>query len=131
MTREIQVVAGILWRDGRFLAVERPRHKVHGGFWEFPGGKAEPGESLEEALGRELCEELGVRPLSVDFWREKRHVYPEYAVRLFFFHVRAFSGEPAAREGQTMAWIEPGRDGGRPFLPADAEILAALNEQGG
>lgn len=127
---EFDVVAAIVWRDGRFLAVERPAGKAHAGYWEFPGGKVEPGEGLLQALARELDEELGIVPLDAELWREKRHVYPEYAVRLFFFQVWAFSGALRAREGHRVAWLSPHEPDSREFLPADREILATLLASG-
>jgi len=127
---EFDVVAAVIWRDGRFLAVERPAGKAYAGFWEFPGGKVEPGEGLDQALARELDEELGIAPLDAELWREKRHVYPEYAVRLFFFQVRTFSGALKPREGHRVAWISPHEPDAREFLPADREIRAALTHAG-
>ena len=127
---EIEVVAAILWRNGRCLATSRPEGGRHVGFWEFPGGKTEPGESLEAALVRELAEELGVALLSFEHWLTKRHVYPEYAVTLHFFHVTEFDREPTPREGQSLRWIDPAQGlAGCPdltFVPADVEVVEAL-----
>lgn len=120
------VVAGIVWRDGRFLGVERPAGKAHAGWWEFPGGKVEPGESLEAALIRELQEELSFTSTRLIFWREKRFVYPQGPVRLNFFHVTDFSGEVAPLEGQRFAWFTPGQTDAGIFLPANADIVPAL-----
>lgn len=124
----VKVAAGILWRGGRLLAAQRPGGKPLAGFWELPGGKLEAGESAEAALARELAEELGVTVLEARFWRVSEHDYPErgFRVRLHFFHVRKFSGEPRAREGQALAWVTPEAAAGMAFLPADAEILRAL-----
>lgn len=120
------VVAAVTWRDGRFLAVERPEGKAHAGWWEFPGGKVEPGESLEQALVRELREELGFTATRLKFWREKRYVYPQGPVHLYFFHVLKFSGEVAPQEGQRFAWYAPGEADVNIFLPANADIVPAL-----
>lgn len=122
----ISVVAGILWRAGRFLAVQRPEGKLHAGFWEFPGGKVEPGESLEAALVREFEEELGLTPLKYSFWREKRHTYPELTVHLHFFQITEAAGAPLALEGHRVAWVAPAEARELPFLEADASIVAAL-----
>lgn len=73
--RTITVVAGIVWRGDSFLAVRRPEGKPHAGFWEFPGGKVEYGETLEQALARELHEELGITPICMQAWRVVRHIY--------------------------------------------------------
>ena len=129
----IDVAAGILWRGGRLLAAQRPGGKPLAGFWELPGGKLEAGESAEAALARELAEELGVRVREARFWRLAEHAYPERGirVRLHFFHVTEFDGEPVAREGQALAWVTPQDAGALPFLPADADIVRELQEPEG
>lgn len=128
--RHMDVAAGILWRGERFLAALRPPDRVQGGWWEFPGGKVEAFETPQTALARELREELGV---TVDaetcvFWRVLEHSYanPLRLVRLHFFHVRRFSGEPYSREGQTLRWVTPEEAGTLSFLAADAPVAAAL-----
>lgn len=124
----VDVAAGILWREGRLLAAQRPHGKPLAGFWELPGGKLEAGESPAQALARELAEELGVTVREARFWRRTEHDYPERGirVRLHFFHVPEFSGEPTAREGQALAWVTPEEAAALHFLPADADILGAL-----
>lgn len=123
---DLQVVAGVVWRGGRFLAVERPPDKVLAGWWEFPGGKVEPGESLEAALIRELQEELSFTSTSLTFWRRKRFVYPRGPVMLHFFHVTEFTGEVVPLEGQRFGWFTPGQADVSIFLPANADIVPAL-----
>ena len=83
----IEVVGGILWRGGSFLAAQRPEGHPQAGFWEFPGGKVEPGESLEAALARELAEELSLSVRNPRLWRTVEHDYDFRAVRLHFFHI--------------------------------------------
>ncbi len=124
--RIIEVVAGVMWRGGRFLAVRRPPGTSMAGYWEFPGGKIEPGETPAEALVRELDEELGVRVHGLEYWRELVHDYPHAKVQLYFFHVRGIDGEPHPREGQELSWLTPGGECDLTFLPADEDILADL-----
>jgi 8-oxo-dGTP diphosphatase len=131
MSREIRVVAGIVWKGAQFLAVDRPDGKAFAHMWEFPGGKIIPGESAEAALARELQEELRITPTAFGFWREKSHQYDGLLVHLTFFHVHAFRGAPFPAEGQSLAWILPGQTGTRAFLPADVEIVEALKTYAG
>jgi len=99
------VAVGILIDpDGRFLLTSRPTGKVYAGFWEFPGGKLEAGESVEQALRRELQEEIGVTIGAAHAWREQLVDYPHALVRLHFCKVFEWSGHFEMREGQTMAW---------------------------
>lgn len=130
MNDEIDVVAAILWRDGRFLAVKRPEGKPMAGYWEFPGGKVRAGESLQDALAREIAEELGLAVGRSRAFAEKRHAYEHAKVRLYFMQVEEWHGEPRALEGQDLAWMDPLEAAGRRFLPADAEVLSALARQG-
>lgn len=122
----IRVVAGVIWRGDRFLAVRRPEGKSMAGFWEFPGGKVEPGESLEAALARELTEELGLLPLDVRHWRDVTHRYPQGTVHLSFFHIRDFKGVPRPLEGQGLRWVTASEASALDFLEADREIVARL-----
>lgn len=122
----VEVVAGILWRDGRFLAVERPEGKPRAGFWEFPGGKLEAGESAESALVRELKEELGVDATTYRFWQHVEHAYEDFTVRLHFYHVTGFSGEPQGLEGHKLAWLDAQAAQALPFLEADRPLVAQL-----
>ena len=122
----VEVVAAVIWRDGRYLGVRRPEGKPLAGAYEFPGGKIEPGETPQAALARELREELGITPTAIAFFREKAHVYEHLSVQLHFFHVRAFAGEPLPLEGQDMEWLTPQEGRMRPFLEADRDIVDAL-----
>ncbi|MEF2144972.1 MAG: (deoxy)nucleoside triphosphate pyrophosphohydrolase [Desulfovibrionaceae bacterium] len=130
MADEMQVVAAVIWQDGKYLAVERPDHGPWAGWWEFPGGKVEPGERLESALGRELREELNITPLRFRFWRAKKHPYRNLSVHLHFFHVFEYSGLLLPQEGQVMTWLAPECPGSRVFLPADVEIVEELRRLG-
>ena len=128
--KKLEVAAGILWRGGRFLAAQRPPGSVQQGFWEFPGGKIEPGEAPAQGLARELREELGVGISQPLFWRLEEHVYadPPRHVLLHFFHVHDFTGEPCSREGQALRWVTRAEALDLPFLAADIPVLHALEE---
>ena len=102
-----EVAVGILLReDGAMLLSTRPPGKAYAGYWEFPGGKLEPGESVQAALARELHEELGVSldPAAITRWREQLVDYPHALVRLHFCRVTAWQGELQMREGQSASW---------------------------
>ena len=124
----IDVAAGIIWRGGHFLASQRPTNKVMEGYWEFPGGKIEGAESPEEALKRELAEELGIGVREASYWQCVEHYYADRKlnVRLYFFHVTDFSGEPCPAEGQNLRWISPDEARALDFLPADSGVLEQL-----
>jgi len=101
----IEVAAGVLQRpDGAFLLAQRPAGKVYAGYWEFPGGKIEPGEPAAAALARELHEELGIDVVDARPWQVTRMDYTHARVRLHFCKVLAWRGELQMREGQAMAW---------------------------
>lgn len=91
-------------REGRFLLTSRPAGKVYAGYWEFPGGKFEPGETLEQALRRELHEELGIGIGAVHPWQHEVFDYPHARVRLHFCKVYDWTGDFEMREQQQMAW---------------------------
>ena len=121
----LQVVCGILRRGGKMLVSCRSKG-AYAGYWEFPGGKVEAGESLEQALDRELREELGVNIERPVFWKSLRHVYPERTVELQVFFVDAFCGEPQPLEGQRLQWVAPEEGFNLSFLPADVALLQEL-----
>ncbi|MGE5117253.1 MAG: NUDIX domain-containing protein [Betaproteobacteria bacterium] len=101
----VDVAVGVLLdAEGRFLLTSRPAGKVYAGHWEFPGGKIEPGESVEQALRRELHEELGIDIAGAEPWKIELVDYPHARVRLHFCKVRAWSGVFEMRERQAMAW---------------------------
>lgn len=101
----VQVAVGVLIKtDGLFLLTSRPPGKAYAGYWEFPGGKLEAGESVAQALGRELEEELGIRISQVEPWRSTQVDYPHAWVQLNFCKVSAWEGEMQMREGQEFAW---------------------------
>jgi 8-oxo-dGTP diphosphatase len=127
----VDVAVGVLIDpDGRFLLTSRPEGKVFAGYWEFPGGKLEAGESVEEALARELHEELGIAVGAVAPWRVELMDYPHARVRLHFCKVFAWSGAFEMREQQQMAWQTlPVRVG--PVLPGTLPVLRWFAEERG
>jgi 8-oxo-dGTP diphosphatase len=123
----IDVAAAVLVRaDGSFLMAQRPAGKVYGGYWEFPGGKLEPGEPAARALARELHEELGLDIEAATPWITRVYTYPHGTVRLHFFRVRRWQGEPRGREGQAFAWQRVEATTVAPMLPANEPVLRAL-----
>jgi 8-oxo-dGTP diphosphatase len=123
----IEVSAAVLQRpDGSFLLAQRPEDKIWAGYWEFPGGKVEPGETPYHALVRELHEELGIEVETAYPWITRVFTYPHATVRLNFFRVTAWSGEPHPHEGQQFSWQLPTKVIVDPILPANAPILRAL-----
>ena len=123
----IDVAAAILIRpDDRVLLAQRPAGKVFGGYWEFPGGKLEPGEAPAEALARELHEELGVEIEDAAPWITRVYDYPHGTVRLRFFRVRRWRGDPHGREGQAFSWQCVDLPSVAPMLPANSPVLRAL-----
>lgn len=125
--RRIAVVAAVLQQpDGRFLLAQRPQGKVYAGYWEFPGGKVEPGESPLAALQRELHEELGIEVTEAYPWLIREFDYEHADVRLHFFRVRGWYGELHGREAQAFAWQRIDAIEVSPLLPANGPILNAL-----
>jgi 8-oxo-dGTP diphosphatase len=101
----VDVAVGVLIdKEGRFLLTSRPVGKVYAGFWEFPGGKLEAGETVEQALRRELHEELGITIGAVHPWKIELMDYEHARVRLHFCKVYGWQGEFEMREQQAMAW---------------------------
>jgi 8-oxo-dGTP diphosphatase len=119
----IDVAVGVLIdSQGRFLLTSRPEGKVYAGYWEFPGGKVEAGESIEQALRRELHEELGITIGAAKPWQVTLHDYPHALVRLHFCKVFAWTGEFQMREAQQMAWADlPVQV--QPVLPGTIPVL--------
>ena len=127
----IQVAAGVISREGRYLIARRKAEKHLGGLWEFPGGKREPGESLTDCLQRELREELGIDvALPVQF-RVIRHAYPGKTVELHFFHCTISGGEARALDCEEIRWVMPEELTGYEFPPADRPLLTALKRLAG
>ncbi|HUP95776.1 MAG TPA: Nudix family hydrolase [Burkholderiales bacterium] len=125
--RRVEVAAAVLQRaDGSFLLAQRPAGKFYAGYWEFPGGKIEPGEAAVSALVRELHEELGIDVQRAYPWITRDYDYAHAAVRLRFYRVTEWSGELHGRESQQFMWQHVDAISVSPLLPANGPILGAL-----
>jgi 8-oxo-dGTP diphosphatase len=123
------VAVGVLTDpEGRVLLTTRPPGKAYAGYWEFPGGKVEPGESVEQALRRELQEEIGVTIGPVRPWRTLTVDYPHALVRLHVGRVHAWHGELQMHEGQTYAWQRL-PVAVAPVLPGTVPLLRWLEDE--
>jgi 8-oxo-dGTP diphosphatase len=129
--RPVDVAVGVLIdADGRFLLTSRPDGKVYAGYWEFPGGKLEAGENVEQALRRELQEELGITIGQAEPWKVEMVDYPHARVRLHFCKVFEWAGELQMRERQAMAWERlPVQVG--PVLPGTVPVLQWFADEQG
>ena len=119
-------MAVLIRSDGAALLAQRPDDKVYSGYWEFPGGKIEPGEPVAEALGREIREELGIEIERAYPWITRVFTYPHAKVRLHFHRVYAWRGEPRALEHQALAWQRSEAISVDPLLPANGPVLRSL-----
>ncbi len=128
MSRKVvNVAAGVITReDGSFLIGQRAPGTFYPGYWEFPGGKVEAGESPADALKRELDEELGIRVERLYPWLVREHAYEHAHVRLHFFEVPQWQGEVNDHVHSALAWVRPGHVDRSPMLPANGPILKAL-----
>ncbi len=124
------VAAALIDPDGRVLLAQRPAGKAMAGQWEFPGGKIEPRETPEQALIRELKEELGVdvtesclAPLAF-----VSHDYDHFHLVMPLYAIRQWRGRPSAREGQTLTWVGKDRLSAYPMPPADIPLVAQLRD---
>jgi 8-oxo-dGTP diphosphatase len=123
----LRVAVAVMQRhDGSVLLAQRLPGTPYAGYWEFPGGKLEPGESAPEALRRELGEELGIEVTRATPWLTQHYSYPHADVELAFFRVSAWRGEPHGRDGQAIAWQRPDDVRVEPLLPANGTVLQAL-----
>jgi 8-oxo-dGTP diphosphatase len=123
--RRIVVVAAVIERDGTFLVARRLRGTHLAGYWEFPGGKVQDGESHEAALKREIKEELNTNLEGLQKIFETSYLYPQRAVELHFFRGR-LDGTPEAALGQELRWIRREEFSTLTFPPADTELIANL-----
>lgn len=127
MASLVEVVAALIQDEkGRYLITQRHKGSHLAGLWEFPGGKREPGESLEEALRRELAEELSARFGVGERVETVRWEYPERTIVIHFYRCRLESGTIEPREDQAMAWVAPERLSDFDFPPADRDLITRL-----
>jgi 8-oxo-dGTP diphosphatase len=123
----VEVVAALIQDEkGRYLITQRRKDSHLAGLWEFPGGKREAGESLEEALRRELIEELSARFAVGEQVETVRWEYPERTIVIHFYRCRLESGTIEPREEQAMAWVAPERLSDFDFPPADRDLITRL-----
>ncbi|MBX2988718.1 MAG: 8-oxo-dGTP diphosphatase MutT [Bdellovibrionaceae bacterium] len=119
----IPVVAGFLRKDGRILIGQRPENNTLAGQWEFPGGKIELGESPEEALARELREELGIEAEVGELKLACTHTYGDVGILIQFYEIRFWKGEPKAKHHMMLEWIYPEELRDRAIPEANRKIL--------
>ena len=122
----VEVVAALVWRDGKFMICQRPPTKARGLLWEFVGGKTEAGETKEEALIRECREELDIPVKPLDVYMELTHEYPDLTVNLTLFNAEIAEGTPKMLEHHDIRWITVAEIPEYDFCPADEEILKKL-----
>jgi 8-oxo-dGTP diphosphatase len=127
VSQAVRVVAAVLHdAAGRVLIAQRPPGKHMAGYWEFPGGKIGPGESSEQALRRELAEELGISLRRCHPLLQLRHDYVDRMVELDVFVIDDYTGEPTGLEAQALKWVPVTALAAQPLLPADQPIIEAL-----
>lgn len=123
-----EVVAALIWQDGKFMICQRPAHKARGLLWEFVGGKTEPGESMEAALIRECREELDITVSVGEIFTQVIHEYPDILIRLTLFHCAIAEGTPKLLEHVDLKWIFPSEIPNFDFCPADEDILKLIQK---
>ena len=124
-----EVVAALIWKDGKFMICQRPAHKTRGLLWEFVGGKVESGETKEQALIRECTEELDVLISVGDVFMDVLHEYPDLTVHLTLFNASIAEGVPKKLEHNDIRWIIPSEISHYEFCPADEAILARIQKE--
>lgn len=122
----IPVVAGFLKRDGQILVGQRPENNSLAGQWEFPGGKIEMGETPEQALARELHEELGIEAQVGELKLACTHSYGDVGIIILFYEIKFWKGEPKAHHHMMLEWIYPEELKTRPIPEANKKILDRL-----
>ena len=126
--KQITVTAAIIWQDGKVLITKRPEGTHLEGLWEFPGGKKEVNETLEECITREIREELGVQVIPEKLLLTVRHEYETKIVDLHIFECALIDGTPVPMEGQDMKWVRPCDMSGYTFPPPDIEFISRMQK---
>jgi len=127
----VQVAVGVLVRaDGAFLLTSRPEGKAYAGYWEFPGGKLEVGETVAQALRRELQEEIGITIHDCTIWKTERIDYPHALVQLNFCKVTQWTGDLQMLESQSFAWQQLPVEV-KPVLPGTLPVLQWFAQERG
>ncbi len=129
MKPHIRVSAALIRQNGRYLLTRRKPQTHLGGLWEFPGGKCEAGESLEDCVCREVWEELGIKVNLPVYAMSHYHEYPEKTVDLTFFECTTFEGEPKARDCADFRWVSPDEFCEYEFPPADVPVIQKILRQ--
>lgn len=124
-----EVAAALIWKENRFLICQRPANKKRGLLWEFVGGKAEQGETGEEALIRECMEELGIIVAVDSLCVDVIHEYPDLTVHLSLYNARIREGEPRLLEHNDIRWITADEIPDYEFCPADYDLFPKIREQ--
>lgn len=125
---QINAVAAVIEKDGKFLITKRMEHSPMGHCWEFPGGKIERGETIEQCAVRECLEEIGVTIEPLRRLREEYYDYPHGYVHLWFVLCRLVEGEPRPIECREVRWIEPHQFPDFEFPPADVNVIEELQK---
>jgi A/G-specific adenine glycosylase len=128
----VDVTAGLIWNgDGKLLIAQRPMEGLLGGLWEFPGGKVEPAETLQECLRRELREELAIEVEVGELYTVVQHSFTHFRITLHVFTCRHLDGQPQAVGVQNWAWVMPEELRQYSFGKADRDVIAALDARRG
>lgn len=125
------VTAGLIWKGDKLLIARRNQYDIQGGLWEFPGGKKEEGETLEECLQRELFEELRIRVEVKEENCTVKHAYNDFRITLHVFKCQFISGPPQAVSCSEWKWISPGELRKYTFPPADLKVIEMLVHRNG
>jgi 8-oxo-dGTP diphosphatase len=123
-----EVVAALIWDNGKFMICQRPAHKARALLWEFVGGKVEPGETKEQALVRECQEELAITLSVGNVFMDVVHEYPDITVHLTLFNSTISDDVPQKLEHNDIKWIAPAEIPNYEFCPADEAILERIKE---